>query len=328
MSLRALVLAVAMLMAPRVGRAEDVGQPVIVTAAETADTAASDAVVTSAPTSDPTMLAAGVSGGLLVTTLVYGTFAWWKDAGYAPFSLYNSGFFGRTTYAGGSDKTGHFFACYWGVHLLQYLYERLGVPSENAFWLGLSVALFVSTSVELVDGFTPYGFEWNDVVANVLGISAALAAQRYPAFDALVGFRLGYVPTDHFMRHDKNYIRTINDYSGMIFYMDLKPAGLERAFGIDPGFARYFVIGPTYNTYGYSPRNRAYKEREVGVFVGLNMPEVLASVFGADSPLAVQGGRVTRYFALPFTDVSLVREMNHDSNRVNFGVANRAESRF
>ena len=64
--------------------------------------------------------------------VVIGTFAWWRDEGYQGWSLRETGFFGRHTYAGGSDKAGHIYTPYLGVRILGQTYEWLEVDRTTA----------------------------------------------------------------------------------------------------------------------------------------------------------------------------------------------------
>src|SRR5262249_55268799 len=56
----------------------------------------------------------GVSVGITTGILAIGRLAWW-DQGTQHFHLYHEGFFGAGTYAGGTDKLGHFGVAYFGV---------------------------------------------------------------------------------------------------------------------------------------------------------------------------------------------------------------------
>ncbi|MBI5508973.1 MAG: DUF2279 domain-containing protein [Deltaproteobacteria bacterium] len=277
------------------------------------------------PSKDHFLPAIGATAAFSTVTLVAGTFAWWRDKGYAGWGWRDTGFFGRDTYAGGADKAGHFISCYGATRLMTTLYHSLGVEAPNDLWLGAGFIWFLGAAVETVDGFTAFGFEYPDLIANTAGVVAGILAEKLPAVDALVGYRIGYLPTPHYLRHDKSYIRTINDYGGMIYYVDVKPAGLETAWGLDPGPARYLSFGVTFNTHGYSPKSEWRKERNVGLHVSLNVSEILLGAFEPGT-FGVEGlARVSRYYAWPFTSVIYVRDLNNDDDTINFGVANRDE---
>ncbi len=309
--------------APGADGAEPTAATATVPAGATAPTGPGAPAAAPAPASNPLVVGA-VSTGLAGVVVASGVLAWWREAGYAGWSWYDSGFFGRTTYAGGSDKAGHFYSWYVGVHALTGIYEALGVSHGRSVAAAASFSVAMSTVVELVDGFTKFGFEWPDVVANVAGAAFGVAQELSPSLDALVGVRIGYVPTPEFMGRSFNYFKLINDYSGMIFYVDFKPAGLERAFGVSPGAARYFTVGLTYGTFGYDPRDTP-KRRNLGLYVGLNVPEILDAALGSENVAVRAAEAFTRYYAIPFTSVAAIDDLNDGSRRVGFGVANRLE---
>ena len=270
-----------------------------------------------------TLLVGSISAGIAGAMIIIGTFAWWKDTGYTGWGWKDTGFFGADTYAGGSDKAGHIYACYATGKGTKQIYEWLGVSPRGALALSTGFTFVMSNMVEVIDGFTPHNFEWADAVTNVMGLSFFLAGETFPALDALFGLRMGYTPTPEFVKDKKNYIKLVNDYSGMIFFVDFKPAGIEKVFGVSPGFARYLTFGISYGTYGYSP-TAPIERRNLGFYTGLNVPEVLEAIFG---PNAHKGIRATstfgKYYTYPFTTVSLNHDLNHHTNTANFGVANR-----
>ncbi len=287
-------------------------------------------VQTTPYSSNATMLAVGITGVSFLTLLVAGSIAWWKDAGFTGrLALYDSGAFGRNTYAGGSDKAGHVYSCYVGVRAMQTFYEKVGVEEHNALWLSTVFVALMGTTVELVDGFTPYKFEYGDVVADLAGVAIAFICESFPAADELFGLRISYFPTSELIHSTKKnsmsvYLKTINDYSGMMFYFDFKLSGLEKNWGIPLGFMRYLMLGITYNTYGYAP-SREWKERNLGFYVGLNLSELLFSNFGRNSSAVNGVARFTRYYAVPFTNAVLIRDLNNNQTKINAGLANRNE---
>ena len=272
-------------------------------------------------------LAAGlVSAGIASFGLTVGTFAWWKDQGYSGWGWEDSGLFGENTYAGGSDKAGHIYVCYTTSKGMRQVYEWLGTSRRSAVALSAGYTFLVSTAVEVIDGFTPNAFEWHDVVANAIGLSFFLAGEAVPAIDALFGLRIGYFPSPDFVESRSNRLELLgyilDDYSGMIFFLDFKPAGLEPAFGVSPGPARYFTFGIAYGTSGYWPGD-PIKRRNLGFHVSLNVSEIAGRMFGTERKSANAFSTFTRYYALPFTTVLYHRDLNHGDAAINFGFADR-----
>jgi len=75
------------------------------------------------------------------------------------------------------------------------------------------------------------------------------------------------------------------DYSNEIYTADLKIAGLLRRYGPDAGVgyylaqpARYLLLSLTYGTKGYPYSEPDFRQRQIGIEVGLNLWEPLAAL--------------------------------------------------
>jgi hypothetical protein len=184
----------------------------------------------------------GVSAGCVALLLAWGTQAWWED-GLKPFRFRETGGFGRDTYAGGADKIGHAYSNYMLTHVGAALYRSLGMSRARAAWYSGIATFLLGNWFELIDGFTDFGFEYGDVIANTVGAALGIVTQLYPELDETIGMRIAYVPSNDFLDNDKTLLKWINDYSGMSFYADVKLRGLFRLFDTDPGFARFLLVG-------------------------------------------------------------------------------------
>lgn len=251
--------------------------------------------------------------------------AWWSD-GLEPFSFRRAGAFEMNSYAGGADKVGHAYATYVMTHGMYSIYRGLGMSRTNALWWGAGSVFVVSNWVELIDGFTEFGFEHGDVIANSAGIALGLVTRIWPATDDLLGFRMAYTPSRDFLDNEKSFLKFINDYTGMTFYFDLKAKGVYRALDKDPGLMRYVVGGIAYNTDQYSPvKVWPERRRNLGVHIGLSLSEILRG--WGDGDEGVEGiATFFDYYAVPFLSVALMKDLNGEDWFLNFGVANRFES--
>ncbi len=260
--------------------------------------------------------------GVGASAMTVGAIAWWADYGLQPFSLRDAGWFGRRTYAGGGDKAGHFFGNYLGVHAMSGIYRSLGVSPRTALLYGAAFTFLMANGVEIIDGFTIHGYEYGDSVMNTLGLSLGVATELWPALGDVVGMRVAYVPSRGFVHGPKTYLKLINDYTGQLILADLKLGGLFQHLDLPTGVARFFLLSLSWGTDAYSPKGpRELRERNLGIHVGLSIPELLRALpLGAWArPLAT----TFSYFALPFTSVGLVRDLNHGRWSLSFGVANR-----
>ena len=266
----------------------------------------------------------GVSAGMVALLLAWGTEAWWSD-GLRPFSINNAGGFGPETYAGGADKAGHCFSVYVLTHFGTALYRALGMSPDRAAWYSAVATVLLGNWFELIDGFTDYGFEYGDVIANTAGATLGLLTELYPAFGDAFGMRISYVPSSDFLHHDKSVLKWINDYSGMSFYADVKLRGVLRLFHRDPGLARFVRVGVVYGTDEYSPiRRKPLRRRTLGFNVGIDFAEVLRWEGGGDEGVNAVAD-VFDYYAVPFLNIAIEKDLNSEDWFINFGVANRFE---
>jgi hypothetical protein len=274
-------------------------------------------------TANPFIIA-GSSLAIVGAVGAWGWGAWWNE-GFHRFHLLDTGFFERDTYAGGSDKLGHMYVTYICTLWVTRLYEALGMDHRGALWLSAGAVTLVANGIELADGFTEFGFEYSDVVFNTLGIAAAFAAELSPEFHSMFGMRLGYVPSTDFLRNDKTFIKWINDYTGMLFFIDLKLKGLHETFQVGPEWLKYFLTGIVWGTDQYSPvRVHEDRRRSFGVHVGISLPELLREVYPAD-PGVEKFAVFFDYYALPFLSVIVMSDLNTGEWMLNFGVSNRLE---
>ena len=274
------------------------------------------------------LVTTGVCGGLLVIGAIWR----WNDVDYTgKWKMGGEGFFGENTYAGGADKFGHAYANYVEFRTLARMYELIGLRRENALRLSALAIFLLGTGVEAIDAFTSYGFAYDDVIANVCGLSLGYFCEMHPKVDSLIDFRLGYVPSSRYLRMEKGsnfarkYISLTNDYSGMTFFLDVKFAGMGKRISNSP--LKYFLFGINYNTIDYSPRGDD-KQRNLGLHIGLNVPVILIDIFGKDNKGVNISCVVFEYYALPFTNLLFQYDLNGGKTRLNFGISGRLQIEF
>lgn len=264
----------------------------------------------------------GLTAGLGTLVLLSGYLSWWDDGAFVPFTWQRTGWFGPDSPLGGADKKGHFFSFYTMTRATTQLYRWVRVSDGWARFAGAAFAFALGAMIETVDGFTHYGFEFHDVLANVSGIALASLLEWDPRLDRLLGVRMGFVPSKYFPAQIKR-LETMNDYSGMSLHLDLRLAGLE-GYGLRMGFARYLSVGLTYGTRDYGP-DGPDKRRNLGVFVGANIPEILDASFGRGKQGIEFLRTFTRYYAVPLTEIGFQHDLDGTGNTLNFGVPNRVE---
>jgi hypothetical protein len=251
-----------------------------------------------------------VTTGVLVAITAWAALGVQKDD-YTPFKFTNERFFGKDTYAGGADKCSHFILSAFLARELGWVYEKQNHSPEQSYALSLGVTVVSGVLQELGDAFTPYGWAWEDIVADTLG-GVTGAALSYYQLNDLIGLRFGFVPNE--VPPDPCCVESLGaNYSKEIYSGDLKIAGLAKRMHFNPGPARFLLLSATYSTraYGFDPA-RPDRQRNVGVDIGLNLPEIMTAV---GVPENTWWGTVLykalNLFRIPFTAFGVRYDLNH-----------------
>jgi hypothetical protein len=240
------------------------------------------------------------TASVLVAVPLLGYFAWWNTGHTGTFQFADEGWFGQTTYAGGADKASHITFSYMFTLGFQSAYRSLGKTPGQARALAFGLTVVSGLLVEIGDGLSRYGFAWEDEAANVLGASLATVVDAYGLKDT-IGLRFGLVPNS-IPPPCCRYYGYGKDYSDEIYAADLKLAGLLPRIGSPPGPARFFLVGVTFSSKGYRHSPPWYRQRQLGVEIGLSIPEVLRAVGVRESTWWGKALLVAfTYFRVPYT---------------------------
>lgn len=190
----------------------------------------------------PAILTGTVVAGIITGIHVYQQDAWWKDR--------RTGFHFQTDwgYAAQADKVGHFFAGYFTSYIGYESLVASGFSSNTAGWLGPLLAVGFQTYVEVEDGFSPFGFDPTDQVANMLG-PMFLSAQNYVPFLQNFKFKWSYFPSDRLQNGEISGHNTIviDDYNGQTIWLTAKMSNfLPKSLGW-PEWLRLAVGYGAYN---------------------------------------------------------------------------------
>ena len=248
--------------------------------------------------------------GVLVAITAWAALGVQKDD-YNPWHFTREKFFGKDTYAGGADKCSHFVLSAFLGRELGWAYEQFGKTPEQAYGLSLGVTVLSGVIQEVGDAFTPYGYSWEDIVADTLGGVTGVALSYYHLND-LIGLRFGFVP--ELVPPDPCCVESLGEnYSKEVYSGDLKIAGLAKRMHFNPGIARFLLLSATYGTkaYGTDPK-RPDRQRNVGMDIGLNLPEIMTAV---GVPQNTWWGaalyKALNLFRIPFTAFGVRYDMNH-----------------
>ena len=250
-----------------------------------------------------------VTAGILVATPIVGYLTWWHNDTKGRFVTTDEGWFGEDTYAGGADKASHITLGYMATLGFQAMYRALGKTPGQSRALAFGLTAVAGTFVELGDGFSKYGFAWEDIAANVIGAGIATAVDAFGVKDT-VGLRFGLVPNT-IPPPCCRYPGFGSDYSGEIYTLDLKLAGFLPRLGAAPGAARFFLLSATYGSKGYRHSPPENRERQVGFEVGLNLPEFLHAAGIRDTTWWGKALLVFfTYFRFPYTALGWRFDLN------------------
>lgn len=210
---------------------------------------------------DRLLVTGAVTAVCLGSYLTYGALFWW-DEEPGSFHWTEEGNMEEDSYAGGTDKLGHAWACYTLTRVFGGLLRWSGAEA----WLSEVLAgatvqvLFLFTEIE--DAFFDYGFSAWDFAFNLAGTLFAAALDLLPGLDEVLDFRVWYWPTSAFRDADWN---PAEDYSGLRFFLVLRPGGLGCFRGTALSFLELHL---GYFTRGYKP---VRPRRERLWFVGVSL---------------------------------------------------------
>lgn len=234
------------------------------------------------------IVSASALGGLYTAMTVWAYFAWYHDK---PKNLHfkwnGDGQFGVDTYAGGSDKLGHF----WSNHIFSRATTEMLLAGG---WKPLPASLIASGLcasyfffIEVKDGYY-YEFSSGDLVANVGGAALSVLMINRPEIDRLFDFRVDYWPSpeyrENFSDGDVNFAE---DYTGQTYLLAAHLSGIPGL--TDPKWmrwARYVDLVGGFQSLNYKPDpDRDEMDEKIPsqhLFIGasLNLQGVLETLYG------------------------------------------------
>lgn len=152
------------------------------------------------------IVATGIIAGMIGTSTIWAVDAWWQGRSH-PFNFYSEGWF--NDYSLGMDKIGHAYTSYFYFHTFHNIMLWGGFDPSTAFWWGAGITELLAFSLEVGDGFSTFGFSYEDLVSNTLGLTYAALQTRIPWLQNFslkwsyipVGQRDGLNFTQHYDSH-------------------------------------------------------------------------------------------------------------------------------
>lgn len=177
---------------------------------------------------------------------------WWKDD-YHDFAFEQDAFVDN--YLLGIDKMGHFFTSYLYFHSLNELMRWADFSPKTRRITSVALPLAWAISIEIGDGFSTYGYSWQDLAANSLGIGFGLLQERFPYMRNFKA-KMSYYPNSYYVNNGFNKWSLTSDYRGHCYWLSFDIHNLlpQKAKRYWPPFLN-MAVG-----YGINPKE-SYNEQ-------------------------------------------------------------------
>lgn len=204
------------------------------------------------------LLNAGVAGFIAAwgaTNWYYGERGWHTE---------DEGWFGQDTDEGGADKAGHLYTGYVLARSLTGAFRHFGYDHHRAARVGALSSLAAMTFMELGDGFSPYGYSWEDTAMNVAGAGLGWLLAENPSLDRKLALRGEY------RFHAEHTEDLLTDYERWRYYAALKLDGFDAM----PVPLRWLELHAGFFSRGYGDNLPGNERRETFIGVGLSLTKL------------------------------------------------------
>ncbi len=158
-------------------------------------------------------IATGIAGTVFAGTALDFYFSWWKNT-QKPFSFFTDHWLNGAQR--GLDKFGHLF----GTHVIfKSIRNTLlwgGYDRNTALWVAAGMAAFNSVEIEIGDGFSQYGFDYQDLVFGMTGIAYGMLQAEIPVLQNF-NLKFSYFSDKGF----KSPASFIQDYDAMTIWCSI-----------------------------------------------------------------------------------------------------------
>jgi len=122
---------------------------------------------------------------------------WWADdARSFHFFKYEHDLFEDPWHLG-MDKVGHFYTSYFFYHLQKDVLRWGGFSKSYSKYLSAILSGSFALLIEVGDAFSPYGFDYKDLIFNLAGIGYGFLQDEYPWLQNF-NFKWSYIPDNGF----------------------------------------------------------------------------------------------------------------------------------
>lgn len=232
-------------------------------------------------------IATGVVGSIFLGTAVDAYFTWWKDVA-KPFSFYTENWFNGPHL--GLDKVGHFFGTYVLFKITRNMMLWGGYERSKAFWWAAGLSFLNGLEVEIGDGYSPYGFDYQDLLFDVAGVCYGMLQTEVP-FLRNFDFKFSYYSKAGF----KSPAAFTEDYDAMTIWLSMNvhqllPSSLKDYW---PAFINFTV--------GYGVNDNQTR-RELAIGLDLNL-----EAFKTSNEDVLLAERILNVMRLPLPAVNFIQ---------------------
>lgn len=236
--------------------------PPMAAAAAIPEEAPSTAPVDAAATADATRKVVLLNAGVAAFITAWGATNW--EYGERAWHTEDEGWFGQDTDEGGADKAGHLYTGYVLARSLTGAFRHFGYDHHHAARVGALSSLAAMTFMEVGDGYSPYGYSWEDTAMNVAGAGLGWLLAENPSLDRKLALRGEY------RFHADHTGDLLTDYERWRYYAALKLDGFEAM----PEPLRWLEIHAGFFSRGYGDNLPGNERRETFVGVGLSLTKL------------------------------------------------------
>jgi hypothetical protein len=115
-----------------------------------------------------------------VGVTLYASYAWWWKPEYSTWRFYRTNWFNGEDL--GIDKLAHMIPSLMIFRGTNDILRWGGYEESTSFWWATGVAGFLAVAIEVGDGFSPWGFDYEDLVFNFMGIGYGMLQTKVPFF--------------------------------------------------------------------------------------------------------------------------------------------------
>jgi hypothetical protein len=242
-----------------------------------------------------------IVGGAMAASMIgihlYQESGWWKY-NRAPFHFRED-----LTYGLGVDKIGHFYGTALWAFSLRKILAWADVPERTALYYGSAGALIFQTFVEVEDGFSSWGFDRVDFLAD-LGGALWPIARMHSGFVRSFDLKLSYKPTSLLNKPaaggfvgQKHLL--MDDYEGQTFWLAFNPGRLPggEALSFWPRFLNLAV--------GYGAREVSGVSGAPYSVVYIGLDYDMKEIIPQSSPFLVTLSEVLNFIHFPAPAIRL-----------------------